>query len=587
MRNMKVLYKMIILVTVLSLAAVIPVYFAIQGQDSLTNSVSKNTKKSLDTVYDNSLKNYVGIVVSMLDGIQQKKEDGGYTEQEARELSEEIVTGLSYGEKGEFLVDAGDGTCLIGANPGENHADETDSKGTKIFPELLKNGKAAGGGFMDIYREIGGKQVRNRAYSYYYEKLDWLLQCTEATTDIDAAAAGIRKIVTMAGNSTTASILVVFIVFETVGLFLGIIICVNIVVPLKQLTRRLNMFAKGDFSICVRENMRLRMDDFGTLASAVEEVRQSVVRLTKKTVIESDIISNVVKNVSSSTESLGVSIQKVSDATDGIAAGTEETAASTVEMEGMMKQMEDAIELVVENSKEGAQRAGEIRERAEGVKRQVVESSDKTESVRLEVAKKLEEALERSKVVDQINVLSESIMDIANQTNLLALNAAIEAARAGEAGKGFSVVADEIRGLADQSKQTVIKIQDITQEVNAAVENLANSANNLMEFVARTTKEDYGQFFAVGDKYSEDASYVNEMVSSFETTTGELISAIQKNVKAVSEVSMAANDEAERATEIANMCNELLKASMIVKSLVWRTNESSRQLRENLSEFEI
>lgn len=587
MKNMKVLYKMIILVTVLSLAAAIPVYFAIHGQDSLTDSVSKNTKNSLDTVYDDSLKKHAEIVVSMLDRIQEKKEEGEYTEQEARAVSEDMVANLSYGSNESFLVDTGDGICLIGADPGESRVDETDLKGTKVFPELLKKGKEAGGGFIDIYQEIGGKQVRKRTYSFYYEKLDWLLQCSESTTEIETAAAGIRKIVTMAGNSTTASILVVFVLFETAGLILGIVICVNIVVPLRKLTKRLNMFAKGDFSICIRETLRLRKDDFGILANAIEEVRQSVVKLTKKTVIESDIISHVVKNVSSSTESLGISIQKVSDATDGIAAGTEETAASTVEMEGMMKQMEDAIELVVENSKEGAQRAGEIRERAEGVKRQVVESSEKTESVRMEVAKKLEEALERSKVVNQINVLSESIMDIANQTNLLALNAAIEAARAGEAGKGFSVVADEIRGLADQSKQAVIKIQDITQEVSAAVGNLANSANDLMDFVAKTTKEDYGQFFAVGDKYSEDASYVNEMVSSFETTTSELIAAIQRNVKAVSEVSLAANDEAERATEIANMCNELLKASLTVKSLVWRTNESSKQLRVNLSEFEI
>ena len=59
----------------------------------------------------------------------------------------------------------------------------------------------------------------------------------------------------------------------------------------------------------------------------------------------------------------------------------------------------------------------------------------------------LEQAIVEAKVVEQINVLSESIMDITSQTNLLALNAAIEAARAGEAGKGFSVVAEEMRKL--------------------------------------------------------------------------------------------------------------------------------------------
>ena len=80
--------------------------------------------------------------------------------------------------------------------------------------------------------------------------------------------------------------------------------------------------------------------------------------------------------------------------------------------------------------------------------------------------------------MDQINVLAKSIMDITGQTNLLALNASIEAARAGEAGKGFAVVADEIRVLAEQSKAAVAHIQEVTGNVTAAVENLANDAES-------------------------------------------------------------------------------------------------------------
>ncbi len=97
--------------------------------------------------------------------------------------------------------------------------------------------------------------------------------------------------------------------------------------------------------------------------------------------------------------------------------------------------------------------------------------------------KELSEAIEKSKSVEKINVLSEAILKITEQTNLLALNAAIEAARAGEAGKGFSVVAEEIRKLAEESNNTANEIQEITKIVVNAVENLANNSNKILTFI--------------------------------------------------------------------------------------------------------
>lgn len=590
MKNVKVLLKMILLVVILGLAGAIPVYNAIQGQQSLTSSVSSSAKKSLDTVYESSIKDHVSIILSMMDQLRSGVDDGIYDEAVAKDMAMNYVRSIKYGDKGTALLAGADGTCLAAsdsAQEGTNLNDLEDAKGDKYMETLLASSKNSGSSYIDAYQKSGDNQIRYKYYATYDKGFDWIIVTSDETSDIDTAVSGIRTTIAQTMSSTKRNILVIFVVLEIAGLILSIVITVNIVAPLKKLTHRLNFFAEGDFSISVREHMRLRGDEFGVLARAIENTRKRVVELTKKTVAEADIISTIVNNVTSSTTHLNESIEGVSKASDGISEGTERTASSAQTMKGMMGQMEESVQSVVEQSNLGAMRAEEIRNRADGVKRQVAESSEKTEVVRQEVEGKLEEALVRSKVVSQIDVLSESIMEIANQTNLLALNAAIEAARAGEAGKGFSVVADEIRGLADQSKQAVIKIQEVTKQVNDAVENLANSANDLMGFVTNTITEDYGQFLQVGEKYSEDAEYINELVAKISEMMQQLTHSINDTVNAVSGVSEAADSGAEGTTQIAGMCNDLLKDSMSVQFLVWRTNESAKQLRVNLSKFEI
>lgn len=222
--------------------------------------------------------------------------------------------------------------------------------------------------------------------------------------------------------------------------------------------------------------------------------------------IEAANIDTVVEAMDSSISNLNGEIEDVSATTEQLAASTEETAASTEQINSMTQQIDGAAKEIAIRAQDGATEAEEIHKRAAQTKEATVENRQKVQTMLGEIRGRLEQALEEAKVVEQIGVLADSILAITGQTNLLALNASIEAARAGEAGKGFAVVAEEIRVLAEQSKDAVANIQAVTENVDNAVANLANDSNHLLDFVDTDIVKSFGDFEKMADDYNMDAS---------------------------------------------------------------------------------
>ncbi len=265
----------------------------------------------------------------------------------------------------------------------------------------------------------------------------------------------------------------------------------------------------------------------------------------------------------------------------------QETAASAEEMSATSQDIERAVKSIAQKSQEGANQASEINKRAENTKVNVQVSQKKAKEIFTNTSEELKRAIESSKVVEQINVLSESIMEITSQTSLLALNAAIEAARAGEAGKGFSVVADEIRKLAEQSKDTVTEIQNITVKVIESVKNLSDSSNNLLTFMSTDVSNDYKTMLNVADKYSEDARFVDTLVTDFSSTSEELLASLQDVVKTIENVTQAASEGAGGTTDIACGVLEVSNKSNDVLQEALKSEESANNLKKEVSKFKI
>jgi methyl-accepting chemotaxis protein len=388
-------------------------------------------------------------------------------------------------------------------------------------------------------------------------------------------------------KETTILFAIIIVVSIIVGYFMSMIMTKNIVKPLGIAVNYLGILSGGDFTSEVPVELKKRKDEIGTMAKALDNIHGSLRVLIKNIIEESDKIEDVVNIVGSEVKILNENIECVSATTQELSATMEETSASAEETSATSQEIGKAVQSISEKSQEGAVQAGEINKRAQQTKENVENSQKIALSTFLNTKDGLEKALENSKVVEQINVLSDSIMQITEQTNLLALNAAIEAARAGEAGRGFSVVAEEIRKLAEQSKDTVSEIQNITKKVIEAVNGLSNNSNNLLEFMSKDVQNDYSNMLEVAGKYSEDAKFVDDLVMDFSSTSEELLASINDVLKTVDGVAEAASEGASGTVDIANKVVEINDKSNSVLEQVTQTKESAEKLKVEMSKFKI
>ena len=384
---------------------------------------------------------------------------------------------------------------------------------------------------------------------------------------------------------------VVFIIAVLIAVLFAIIATVfvsrSIVVALKKAVGFLKNVATGDFSKNVPEKDTLRKDEIGDLTKALSTMQLSVNKLLNSVSQESDEIKATVGQVSHNIGSLNADIQGVSATTEELAAGMQETAAAAEEMSATSLEMERAVHAIAEKSQEGAERSIEISDKARKIMNRSEENQKQTEKMVKETGAGLKLAIEKVKAVEEINVLADSIKQITEQTNLLALNAAIEAARAGEAGKGFSVVADEIRKLAQDSKEAVTKIQATTGIITNSVEELSKSSQDMLGFIENRVLADYKTLVQTSEEYSQDAVYYKDFSTDLSATTEELLASITEVIKTIEGVTTSSSEGAEGTADIAERAAGVTEKSSDILSLVEKANENATSLKGELEKFKI
>ena len=590
MNNVKVQTKLIIVMLTTIVALVLCAIISSESMKQLQSKALETLEADERASYDEQIKQQVDNVISLCQTIYDQYQAGVYTEEEAKKLAADEIRQLRYGDAGYFWVDQYDGTnvVLLGNDTeGTNRMETKDANGYQMVKEIIRVGQEADGGYTDyVFPKEGETEPSpKRSYSKAFEPFGWVIGTGNYTDYIDDQVASIEKDFSSYVTGRMTLFIISTLIEGIIVVLLLIMIIISIIRPLKKCISSIGVMEQGDFSQAMGTALLKRRDDFGKLAVSLESMRNEMSGLIGEVKSQATEITRMVQEIDDNIQALDEEIENVSATTEELAAGMEETAASSEEINAMSHEIESAAKSIATRSQDGATEADDIRDRAVGIKKTTTENDERTKAIHAEINEGLTKALEDIKVVDQIGVLAESIMEITGQTNLLALNASIEAARAGEAGKGFAVVADEIRVLAEQSKAAVVHIQDVTKNVVESVTNLADGAKKLLEFVGTDVVDSFAGFSDMADSYSNDAGSIDALVTDFSASSEQLLASINGVMDAIGEVSKAATEGATGTNDIAEKTGVVVEKAAEIKEKAEAAHHAADKLQQNVEHF--
>lgn len=481
---------------------------------------------------------------------------------------EQLVSSMKLGDSGYFMLIHSNGMILADGKYEDNifkNATELKDDGlvqavtNKVICEDVKVGN-------DSYN-ISSKEVDERG---------WTITALISTKDIMTIV-------------TPVLALLVLVITGISIVSLGIISrrIYKMTKPIEKASEELDTLSRADFSLVLQEASLHMPKEIYLMVASLKNLQQSITQVVR-TINESSVeIRGDVGKLTADISSLAESIQEISSATQEFAASTEEASALAEQMLATSEEIQKDVGFVERFSMQGFEDAQVIKLNAKGILSRVEQARQKSNDMLTANKVNLEAALLSSQVVSEIDHLTDAIMGITEQTNLLALNAAIEAARAGEAGRGFSVVADEIRKLADQSKGTTIEIQRITTEVAKAVQDLSKHSYGLLDFVQTEVIQDYEDMGKVANAYGEDAEKIAVLTSNFKEKAQSLQEAMKIMVHSIASVAKISVDGAQTTTDIAIAVAKIGENSEDIKESIINTEKSSNHLLSSVNAFKI
>ncbi len=335
-----------------------------------------------------------------------------------------------------------------------------------------------------------------------------------------------------------------------------------IYLSLSELTKKLGAATQnGDLSTRIQIKGNNEFKVVGEAINGFIANLQSVVLAVKQATEDVSLHSS---NIGNKLDGLDENIMNLSSTLLQLSAGTQQTSASSQDITARIEEIASAINVISGDVENGAKLSDQSDKRAYEMGEDVKAKIARVKELYSETKAKLTESIEKSKEVEEIRFLTQTILDITDQTNLLSLNAAIEAARAGEAGKGFAVVAGEIRKLAETSGESANKIQLVSGSIVEAVEYMASEIEALMNFIEVDILKDYQDMYDLSDNYRHDSqdfkTKFDSIRSSFEEVnmaTDDLSTSITEISSAIMQSADGINDISEKSAHMKNESGDI------------------------------
>ena len=423
------------------------------------------------------------------------------------------------------------------------------------------------------YSANGNKEaayaLANGAISEYADKIDQNITAIQEVVNNNADTAK-QQLTKVYKYSLTVSFVTIAVSMASL-LFAVFSVLKMVIVPLSKTKNEINEIIdgidrrEGDLTrrVTIMENQEVAAVGSGInlFMGKLQDIFKTIIHNSKRmeTVVnevrESVMTSNSsVSDLSALTEELSATMQEMSDNASLINSNTESVAGE--------------VNQIAERTTEINNYTKEMKGHADSMESAARSNMESTGTKVNEILEVLNRAIEDSNSVNQVNSLTDDILNIASQTNLLALNASIEAARAGDAGRGFAVVATEISQLAAASQDAANRIQQINSVVTQAVHNLADNANGLVQYMNESILPEFEEFVTAGSEYKNKATYIENVMNEFESKTDSLKNTmveIQKSINTIAHaieegakgVSNAADSTQVLVTDMENISNRM------------------------------
>ena len=563
----------------------------------MKNGEIRDFRKEAEAAVEMRLKQETEIAVSVIDQMHKAQVAGKMTEEQAKKAAADIVRDMRYDDgKGYFWIDTDQGVnvVLLGRDTeGKSRINSKDPSGRMFIQEMIQNGKKEGGGFTDLMFAKPGEStpLPKRNYTVEYKPFHWVLGTGVWIDDIDAmcaakeaeASAELRALAVQMG----ICLVVLMVVFIAFAIWIGS----RISGPLQYVEGRLATMGGGDFrknqgDKAMEQEIVDRPDEIGSMARAMRKMQDNISDLMRK-------ISESTEYVASASQELTSSAEQSSDVSESVANSVVNVASACAEQttlvadaseqsENLQKYMDDfAVRLnsstqQIQKTSDAAANGGATISEAVQQMQQIKEAVGKTAAV-------IGSLGESSK---QIGAIVDAISAIAEQTNLLALNAAIEAARAGEHGRGFAVVADEVRKLAEQSREQAGEIANL-------IHGIQNESQNAVDVMQQGIEKVDGGTVAVdsaGATFNEIVTMVSEVAESSKRMAklvGDLKSGADHITEAIVSIDDKSRGVASEAESVSAATEEQTASMHEIATASRKLSEMAGDLQNAVVKFKI